>query len=211
MRCASRPGTGPVGWGGWSASPDRSDARVGIYQSAGYVAFGATADTPAGRRLVPSLTWSGLGNLSSMTTAAHAETSRPMRLDIRTTSAAATRSLAAWLADVAEAGDRIALMGPLGAGKTQFAKGFAAGLGVTEAVTSPSFTLMAEYRGRLPLFHQDLYRLAGAAEAFDGGLLDERQDAGVTLTEWADRLDAPVDLDRLDVRFVVDEDRHDPR
>jgi tRNA threonylcarbamoyladenosine biosynthesis protein TsaE len=148
-----------------------------------------------------------------MTTAAHAETSRPMRLDIRTTSAAATRALAAWLADVADAGDRIALMGPLGAGKTQFAKGFAEGLGVSEAVTSPSFTLMAEYRGRLPLFHQDLYRLAGAADALDGGLLDERQDAGVTLTEWADRLDAPVDLDRLDVRIVVDEDaatRDDP-
>ena len=94
---------------------------------------------------------------------------------------------------------------PLGAGKTRFAKGFAAGLGVTEEVTSPSFTLMAEYRGRLALFHQDLYRLAGAAEALDGGLLDERQDAGVTLTEWADRLDAPVDQDRLDVRIVVDE------
>ena len=57
----------------------------------------------------------------------------------------------------------------------------------------------------MPLFHQDLYRLAGAAEALDGGLLDERQDAGVTLTEWADRLDAPVDLDHLDVRIVVDE------
>ena len=96
-----------------------------------------------------------------MTTAANAETPRPIRLDIRTTAAAATRALAAWLAGVAEAGDRIALMGPLGAGKTQFAKGFAAGLGVTEAVTSPSFTLMAEYRGRLPLFHQDLYRLVG--------------------------------------------------
>jgi len=136
-----------------------------------------------------------------------------MRLDIRTTSAAATQALAGWLADVAEAGDRIALMGPLGAGKTQFAKGFAAGLGVTDAVTSPSFTLMAEYRGRLPLFHQDLYRLAGAADALDGGLLDERQDAGVTLTEWADRLDAPVDLDRLDVRIVVAADaaiRDDP-
>jgi tRNA threonylcarbamoyladenosine biosynthesis protein TsaE len=129
-----------------------------------------------------------------------------MWLDIPTSSAAATRALAAWLADVADAGDRIALMGPLGAGKTQFAKGFAEGLGVTDAVTSPSFTLMAEYRGRLPLFHQDLYRLGGAAEALDGGLLDERQDAGVTLTEWADRLDSPIDLDRLDVHIVVAEE-----
>ena len=62
---------------------------------------------------------------------------------------------------VAHAGDRIALLGPLGAGKTQLAKGFAAGLGVRDEVTSPSFTLMAEYAGRLPLFHLDLYRLAG--------------------------------------------------
>jgi tRNA threonylcarbamoyladenosine biosynthesis protein TsaE len=141
-----------------------------------------------------------------MTTASRAVTPAPIGLDIRTTSAAATRSLAAWLAAVAQPGDRIALMGPLGAGKTQFAKGFAAGLGVTDAVTSPSFTLMAEYRGRLQLFHQDLYRLAGAEDALDGGLLDERQDEGVTLSEWADRLDAPVDVDRLDVRFLLDED-----
>ena len=75
-------------------------------------------------------------------------------------------------------GDRLALIGPLGAGKTQFAKGFAAGLGVSAVVNSPSFTLMAEYPGRLPLFHQDLYRLGGAADAIAGGLFDERQDAG---------------------------------
>ena len=87
-------------------------------------------------------------------------------------------------------GDRLALVGPLGAGKTQLAKGFAVGLGITEVVNSPSFTLMAEYEGRLPLFHQDLYRLAGIGEALAGGLLDERQDDGVTLSEWADRLDA---------------------
>ncbi|MCY7418742.1 MAG: tRNA (adenosine(37)-N6)-threonylcarbamoyltransferase complex ATPase subunit type 1 TsaE [Chloroflexi bacterium] len=141
-----------------------------------------------------------------MMTAGNAATPAPVRLDIRTTSSAATRALAAWLAAVAEPGDRLALMGTLGAGKTQFAKGFAAGLGVTDAVTSPSFTLMAEYQGRLRLFHQDLYRLAGAADAVDGGLLDERQDDGVTLSEWADRLDAPVDIERLDVRIVVDED-----
>ena len=83
-----------------------------------------------------------------------------------------TRRFAAQLATVAQAGDRIALIGSLGAGKTQFAKGFAAGLGVREVVNSPSFTLMAEYAGRLPLFHQDLYRLAGADEIMAGGLLD---------------------------------------
>jgi tRNA threonylcarbamoyladenosine biosynthesis protein TsaE len=121
---------------------------------------------------------------------------------LTTRSADETRALAAALAGVARAGDRIALVGPLGAGKTQFAKGFAAGLGVAEVVNSPSFTLMAEYAGRLPLFHQDLYRLAGAAEAREGGLLDERQDAGVTITEWADRLGERHQEDGLVVRFA---------
>ena len=117
-------------------------------------------------------------------------------LCIGTASTAQTRALAAALAEVARPGDRLALVGPLGAGKTQFAKGFAVGLGIDEVVNSPSFTLMAEYEGRLTLFHQDLYRLEGAYEVLAGGLLDERQDAGVTLSEWADRLDERLEAAR---------------
>jgi tRNA threonylcarbamoyladenosine biosynthesis protein TsaE len=117
----------------------------------------------------------------------------------RTTSAQETRDLAAALAAAARPGDRLALVGPLGAGKTQFAKGFAVGLDVRDVVNSPSFTLMAEYEGRLRLFHQDLYLLDGTAEAWFGGLLDERQDEGVTLSEWADRLDDALDPDRVTV------------
>ncbi len=114
-------------------------------------------------------------------------------------SAAATRDLAAALAVVARRGDRLALIGPLGAGKTQFAKGFAVGLGIVDVVNSPSFTLMAEYEGRLPLYHQDLYRLSGTAEALAGGLLDERQADGVTLAEWGDRLGDDPDPEQVDV------------
>jgi tRNA threonylcarbamoyladenosine biosynthesis protein TsaE len=120
-----------------------------------------------------------------------------------------TRDFAATLAAVAQPGDRIALVGPLGAGKTQFAKGFAAGLGVKEVVNSPSFTLMAEYSGRLPLFHQDLYRLTGAEEILGGGMVDERGLDGVTLFEWAERLPSELDPRRLTIVFDVlsDDDR----
>ncbi len=120
---------------------------------------------------------------------------------VSSASAAETRRFAAHLAAVAVAGDVIALRGELGAGKTQFAKGFAQGLGVTAVVNSPSFTLMAEYLGRLPLFHLDLYRLGGAADVLAGGLLDERQQGGVTIIEWAERLDGPVGGADLEVHF----------
>jgi tRNA threonylcarbamoyladenosine biosynthesis protein TsaE len=116
-----------------------------------------------------------------------------------TDDAAATRTLAARLASVAEPGDLLCLVGGLGAGKTQFAKGFAAGLGVTDVVNSPSFVLMTEYEGRLPVFHLDLYRIDDASDAIAGGLLDERQSTGVTLIEWAERLGPALPHGRLDV------------
>ncbi len=128
---------------------------------------------------------------------------------IETDEAGETRALAARLADVARPGDLICLIGELGAGKTQFAKGFGAGLGVRDTIVSPSFVLMAEYRGRLPLFHLDLYRLADADEAMAGGLIDERQAEGVTLIEWAERLADATPDDRLDV--VIDGSGDEPR
>lgn len=114
---------------------------------------------------------------------------------------AATRDLAAALARVAAPGDVISLIGELGAGKTLFAKGFGSGLGVTATINSPSFVLMAEYAGRLPLFHLDLYRLADAGDALAGGLIDERQAEGVTLIEWAERLGPALPAGRLEVRI----------
>ncbi len=122
---------------------------------------------------------------------------------------AGTRALAGALAAVARAGDLISLVGDLGAGKTQFAKGFGAGLGITDTIVSPSFVLMAEYRGRLPLFHVDLYRLADAAEALAGGLIDDRQAEGVTIVEWAERLADAMPAERLDV--LIDGAGDDPR
>ena len=122
-------------------------------------------------------------------------------LELTTTSADATADLGARLAGAARPGDLVCLWGDLGAGKTALAKGFGRGLGVAATVTSPSFVLMAEYDGRLPLFHIDLYRLSTAEDALAGGLIDERQAAGVTLVEWPDRLGPALPADRLDVRF----------
>jgi tRNA threonylcarbamoyladenosine biosynthesis protein TsaE len=123
--------------------------------------------------------------------------------------AATTRALAARLAAVARPGDLLCLWGDLGAGKTQFAKGFGEGLGVTDTITSPTFVLMAEYAGRLALFHLDLYRLGDAGEAVAGGLLDERQAIGVTLIEWPDRMWDVLPAARLDV--TIDGLGDDPR
>jgi tRNA threonylcarbamoyl adenosine modification protein YjeE len=122
---------------------------------------------------------------------------------------AATSRVGAALATVARAGDLVCLWGDLGAGKTHLAKAFGAGLGVTDTIVSPSFVLMAEYEGRLPLFHLDPYRLLDAADALAGGLIDERQATGVTLVEWPERLGEALPEARLDVR--IDGSGDDPR
>lgn len=122
---------------------------------------------------------------------------------------AATTTLGRALATAARPGDLICLWGELGAGKTHLAKAFGAGLGVTDTIVSPSFILMAEYAGRLPLFHVDLYRLADATDALAGGLVDDRQTAGVTLVEWPDRMAAVLPAARLDIR--IDGSGDEPR
>jgi tRNA threonylcarbamoyladenosine biosynthesis protein TsaE len=120
-----------------------------------------------------------------------------------------TSALGRAMGRVAEAGDLICLWGELGAGKTHLAKAFGVGLGVDGTITSPSFILMAEYQGRLPLFHIDLYRLADATDVLNGGLVDDRQAAGVTLVEWPDRMRAALPAARLDV--LIDGTGDEPR
>lgn len=86
-------------------------------------------------------------------------------------------------------GQIITLDGDLGAGKTVFAKGFAAGLGITKSVTSPTFTIIQEYRaGSLPLYHFDVYRIESPDEMYETGLDEYLFGDGVCIIEWADNI-----------------------
>ncbi|HEX2753874.1 MAG TPA: tRNA (adenosine(37)-N6)-threonylcarbamoyltransferase complex ATPase subunit type 1 TsaE [Candidatus Limnocylindrales bacterium] len=124
-----------------------------------------------------------------------------LRVRVRTASAGETIALGERLGRASAPGDLVCLWGDLGAGKTQLAKGIARGLGIADTVNSPTFILMNEYGGRLPLFHVDLYRLANAADALAGGVVDDRQIDGVTVVEWPDRMGDVLPAGRLDVRI----------
>jgi tRNA threonylcarbamoyladenosine biosynthesis protein TsaE len=124
---------------------------------------------------------------------------------VRTHSAAETRRLAARLGRAARAGDVLALVGGLGAGKTCFVQGLALGLGVPreEHVASPTFNIVLEHRGRLPLHHVDLYRIGSPDELSELGLEQLLEGGGVAAVEWADRFPELLPRDHLELRFIV--------
>jgi tRNA threonylcarbamoyladenosine biosynthesis protein TsaE len=100
-----------------------------------------------------------------------------------------TINLGQSIASLLKKGDIICLFGELGSGKTTFVKGLAQGLGLKkDAVNSPSFVLMKEFKGKLPLFHFDLYRLKNLRQILDLGIEEYLFDNGVSVIEWADRL-----------------------
>ena len=101
-----------------------------------------------------------------------------------------------------------ALNGDLGSGKTTFVQGLANGLGVPRnyVITSPTFTLINEYPGRLPLFHVDLYRIADVEELENIGFFDLLTGDGVVAVEWADRVARELPEDRIDIGFQVVDD-----
>jgi tRNA threonylcarbamoyladenosine biosynthesis protein TsaE len=127
-----------------------------------------------------------------------------------TSSEAETRALAASIAPALRVGDVVVLAGELGAGKTTFAKGLAAGLGVTETVTSPTFTIVQQYEGRVPLAHVDVYRLERLQELHDLGF-DELLEGSVVIVEWGDAIAPLLPRDRLIVRITPAPDDGDTR
>jgi tRNA threonylcarbamoyladenosine biosynthesis protein TsaE len=104
------------------------------------------------------------------------------------------------LGKLLDAGDTVCLYGDLGAGKTNFAYGIAQGLGVRERyITSPTFTFVNEYRGRVPLYHIDLYRLKGPEELENLGFDEYIESDGVTVIEWAERAEDELPAESLSV------------
>jgi tRNA threonylcarbamoyladenosine biosynthesis protein TsaE len=127
----------------------------------------------------------------------------------RTASVDQTRALASAMADHLAAGDVIVLAGDLGAGKTAFTQGLGAGLGVTEPIVSPTFTIARPYTGRLTLHHLDVYRLDQMAELAGVGLTEMLDDDAVVVIEWGDAIEAALPADHLEVRFAFGEDDDD--
>lgn len=135
-------------------------------------------------------------------------------LHLRASSLADTLAIAAAIAGVSRSGDLIVLAGEMGAGKTAFAKGFGAALGVTEPITSPTFTLVHSYdAGKLTLHHADIYRLSTHNEVADLALAELLEYDGIVLVEWGDVVAGALgdhllvqldhDLDDEDVREVT--------
>lgn len=133
----------------------------------------------------------------------------PARLTARrvSRSARATFALGERLGRLLAPGDAVALTGELGAGKTQLVRGACRGARVPEAqVASPSFAIVASYRGRLPVHHVDLYRIGDADELHATGFFDLLGGDGAILVEWADRVPGALPAERLEIHL-----RHDPR
>ena len=127
-----------------------------------------------------------------------------MRIE-ETNSPEETWALAAQLADEIDPGTVMALHGDLGAGKTCFVQGLAAALEIDEPITSPTYTLIGEYEGRLPLHHIDLYRLSGPEEALGLGIEEYFDLGGITAIEWAERAEGILPPDLLHIRITADD------
>lgn len=123
----------------------------------------------------------------------------------RSNSAQETFAFAKQLGQNAHAGEVYCLNGDLGVGKTVFSQGFAAGLGITEAITSPTFTIVQEYdEGRLPFYHMDVYRISDVEEMYEIGFDDMICGDGICLIEWAELISDILPKDRYEITISKD-------
>ena len=114
-----------------------------------------------------------------------------------------TQAIAADFAKILKSGDIITLDGDLGAGKTAFTGGLARGLGISGHITSPTFTIVNEYRsGIMPLFHFDVYRLSSMDDLYDIGWDDYINEGGICVVEWADIIRDDLDLPYYEIRIT---------
>ena len=127
-------------------------------------------------------------------------------LHIRTATPEETQAIGRRLGEQARPGDIFLLSGPLGAGKTCLTQGIAWGLGVAEYARSPTFVIMTRYRGRLTLYHFDLYRINDPLEAWDLGLDEQLFGDGACVVEWAERAEEVFPPDCLWIDLDYGED-----
>ncbi len=120
-----------------------------------------------------------------------------------------TLAIARSFAETLKAGDTVCLYGGLGAGKTAFVQGLAEGLGIDEPVTSPTFTIVNEYYGRLPLYHFDVYRIADPDEMYEIGYDEYVYGDGVSVIEWSELIDEILPEKRYNVKISKDYGKHE--
>lgn len=121
-------------------------------------------------------------------------------MQIVTHSAAETEKLGERIAAVLNGSEMIALFGDLGAGKTAFTRGLCRGLGIDDGVSSPTFAIVNAYRGRFPVYHFDMYRIADADDLFATGFYDYLG-TGVIVIEWSENIESELDDDAIRIRI----------
>ncbi len=131
-------------------------------------------------------------------------------MEFYTASPQETEELGHRLGSQLKPGAIIAYYGDLGAGKTAFTRGLARGLGIEDPITSPTYTIVNEYEGRIPLFHFDMYRLSCSDELFDIGWEDYLSRGGVIAVEWSERVEDALE-GALTIRIRKDPERDDGR
>lgn len=126
-------------------------------------------------------------------------------MNFRTTSAEETVALGERLGALLHPGDIIALEGNLAAGKTTFTKGIARALGVDDTITSPTFCLVSEYAGKMPLYHFDVYRLHGADDFANLGADEMLYGNGVCVIEWSEKIMEELPVRTIQIKIESDE------